>query len=401
MKRTKSKVIGLVAGIAALVAGGCSSKGERVPWALRAITHDYAFSGPKGPDGCGTAVTVSAADLNLGRQSYVHYCYACHGMDGDGKGPASHGYRPPPRDFRIAAFKFGAVRAGELPNDDDFVRILKGGLHGTAMLAWDIPDVELARILQFIKTFPQPPCDPKQKGEETCKKELAEHPDGAPSRWTDTAKAGKCKGQPKPTGAPIPITADPWAGKDAEALAKGAEIYHLKAQCVNCHPAYLTRQEMSDLALRVEGKAKSSFRENLYGSITLLGKDNPYLVNVTPPDFTLNPLRSIRGGADELGDLYRLIAAGVGGIMPAWIDGLSQEELWALAHYVKSLYALQGSQSREALHKLRDKMATQPAFVPPVEEKKEEPPAGEGEKPAEAGTAGESAPAPNAGEPPK
>jgi hypothetical protein len=35
--------------------------------------------------------------------------------------------------------------------------------------------------------------------------------------------------------------------------------------------------------------------------------------------------------------LYLVIACGVGGIMPAWVDGLSAEKLWALAHYVDSL----------------------------------------------------------------
>ena len=36
-------------------------------------------------------------------------------------------------------YKFGSVAAGQLPTDDDFVRIIRGGLHGTAMLAWDVP----------------------------------------------------------------------------------------------------------------------------------------------------------------------------------------------------------------------------------------------------------------------
>ena len=31
---------------------------------------------------------VSAYDLNRGREDYVLYCYACHGMEGDGQGPA-------------------------------------------------------------------------------------------------------------------------------------------------------------------------------------------------------------------------------------------------------------------------------------------------------------------------
>ena len=49
----------------------------------------------------------------------------------------------PPRDLRLGIYKFASVPAGQLPRDEDFVRTLRGGLHGTAMLAWGVPDAEL------------------------------------------------------------------------------------------------------------------------------------------------------------------------------------------------------------------------------------------------------------------
>src|SRR4051812_29224773 len=96
---------------------------------------------------------VSADQLNRGRSEYMQYCRTCHGDKGDGKGPAAVGLRPPPRDFTQGVFKFAAVPGGTLPHDEDFVRIVKGGLHGTAMLAWDVPDKTLTDIIQYIKTF--------------------------------------------------------------------------------------------------------------------------------------------------------------------------------------------------------------------------------------------------------
>src|SRR5262249_50422185 len=98
-------------------------------------------------------VEVKAATLNAGWEGYMLYCYACHGVNGDGKGPASYGLKPPPRNFTLGKFKFAAVPSGQLPRDEDFVRIVRGGLHGTAMLEWDVPEVTLSHIIQYIKTF--------------------------------------------------------------------------------------------------------------------------------------------------------------------------------------------------------------------------------------------------------
>lgn len=348
----------LAAAALSLFSLSCADKGP-TPWAMRPITKDMTFPGPKG----GTPIQVKGWYADMGRQHYVHYCYACHGMNGDGKGPASHGYRPPPRDFRTAAFKFGAVRSGDLPSDKDLKRIIRGGLHGSAMLKWDIPEEQLDRIVQFIKTFPASPCDdPKDK---KCAAKLANYPDsGKPNRWAEVYKRGKKKGQPKPYGKLVELVEDPWTDNVAVAQQKGKELYHLKAQCANCHPSYITQQEFSDLSVKLDGKPKTDFRKDMYGSIVLAAKDNPYGAPLMAPDFTLNPLRSIRGSLPEdpkrpMNDLYRLIASGVGGVMPAWIDGLKPKEIWALAHYVRSLMHLRRPDRRADLYAMQDKLAKQ------------------------------------------
>src|SRR5437867_1761932 len=96
---------------------------------------------------------ISADTLNEGQRRFMLYCRPCHGEKGDGKGPSSPGLRPPPRDFTLGTFKFGAVPGGTLPHDEDIVRIVRNGLHGTAMLAWDVPEQDLQNIIQYIKTF--------------------------------------------------------------------------------------------------------------------------------------------------------------------------------------------------------------------------------------------------------
>jgi biopolymer transport protein ExbD len=360
-------------GVLALSLMGCREPYTEQGWATKPIAQDYTF--PVRDESGGVVAegtSVARGQLEAGRKTYMHYCYACHGVNGDGKGPAAHGLRPPPRDFRTANFKFGAVRSGELPNDDDLIRIVQGGLHGTAMLEWDITEGELWRVVQFIKTFPQPPCDEGVAPEEVtakCKEELAAFPGGKPSRWLDVYERGKKEGQPKPTGEPIAVAEDPWVGKASEALERGAALYHLQAQCANCHPAYMTKQDLYDASKKLEPDSPvTSFRDGMYLGIVLEASKNPYEVNLMPPDFLLQPLRSIRKG-QQLPDLYRLIAAGVGGVMPAWIDGLKPEDIWALAHYVKSLTDLGELANRQAMAELRDKLANQPPFVPPGEDK--------------------------------
>ena len=352
--------------VCALTLLSCQRPYTEEGWATQQITQAYTFAdGPGGDYPVEKGVTWSASQLNKGRHSYMHYCYACHGVNGDGKGPAAPGFRPPPRDFRKGVFKFGAVRSGELPSDEDLSRIIKGGLHGTPMLEWDIPDMEIERIVAFIKTFPPIPCDPEKDGKDKCDKEAKKYPDGKPNKWLETYTKGKKKGRLKPIGKAVVVPSkDPWIGKSNDAIAMGAEVYHLKAQCATCHPSYLTRADYAALALKVEGKAKTSFREGMYQGIVLAAKDNPYGVNLMPPDFTLNPMRSIRNG-HEMPDLWRLIASGVGGVMPAWVDGLSAKEIWALSYYVKSLMDLALPAKRKELLDFRNKLNNQPEFVPP------------------------------------
>ncbi|HMI85304.1 MAG TPA: cytochrome c [Polyangiaceae bacterium] len=324
---------------------------------------------------------VSAETLNAGREAYMHYCRACHGDKGDGKGPAALGLRPPPRDFTQGKFKFAAVESGSLPNDEDFRRIVKKGLHGTAMLEWDVPDGELTGIIQYIKTL-----SPKW---------LKEKP-----------------------GTPIVPPPDPWNGQEQAAIQRGKELYHVTTQCAGCHPNYATRDDIASVTMRLKKFQVTNFRDDMYGAIlkeseyrTTLApaeeppatahakheaeghgakanpahdeghlakpaakteaKPNYYFVNILPPDFTRSPLRS----GTELEDLFRTIAAGVGGTaMPSWKataaytdpntgekwDG--DKDIWALAHYVKSLVKLNGTREADTL---RDKLARQPAYAPP------------------------------------
>jgi mono/diheme cytochrome c family protein len=246
---------------------------------------------------------VAAELLTQGQRAYAVYCRACHGDHGDGRGPAAPGLRPPPRDFTLGVFKFAAVPGGALPNDDDLRRIVRSGLHGTAMRAWDVPAPELEAIIQYLKTFSP--------------------------RWREEAP-----------GEPILPTPDPWRGREAEGAARGRDLYHGLAQCTACHPAHLSRRQIVEATRRLSGAVAGDFRDDMYGPAA---KKSDYGVLILPPDFTRAALRSVREG-HRREDLYRVIASGVGGTaMPTWRGSLPEEDLWALVHYVEGLTALKGT----------------------------------------------------------
>jgi mono/diheme cytochrome c family protein len=265
--------------------------------------------------------TVSPAALEHGRQVYTHHCRPCHGDQGDGLGLSAAGLQPPPRDLRLGVYKFGGVAAGQLPTDADFIRIIDGGLHGTGMLAWDVPAAELDDLIQFVKAF-----SPRWRGE--------------------TA------------GAPIAVSSDPWVAREPAAVERGRRVYHGLAQCaVACHPAYATKAEIHAFTKELTQLEVRDFRPDLYSPVA---KDSDFGVKILPPDFTFNVLRA----GDALTDIYRSIAAGIGGTaMPTWKNVLPESDLWAMTHYVRALVALRGTAGADTL---RATLRNQPPWFPPA-----------------------------------
>jgi mono/diheme cytochrome c family protein len=267
---------------------------------------------------------VPARVLNRGHAVYRHYCQPCHGSDGDGRGYASYGLRPPPRDFTQAQFLFAHVPAPGLPPDEELAAIVRRGLEGSAMRAWDVPDADLDALIQYLKTFSP--------------------------RWR--------KELPTP---PVAVAPDPFgAASAAAAVERGKRIYHVRAQCSSCHSAFITHQELWAMSRELTGSAPSDFSPQMYEAqlrateICLRWRDGadhecelPY--KLLAPDFTRDALRSVHDES-ALEDLYRIIAAGISPAgMPSWKGSLPEDDLWALAYYIRSLTQLRGTPGAAAL----------------------------------------------------
>jgi mono/diheme cytochrome c family protein len=250
---------------------------------------------------------VSADKLNLGKSVYEENCFACHGLQGDGNGVAAKGLYPPVRNFKQGQFKFGVVYDGGLPHDKTLKKLIREGLHGTAMLPWDVTHEHLDAVVQYIKTF-------------------------APEVW---------EGKEKKLGKPIVLSPDPFGLANRKAaIQRGAHVYHIEAQCTSCHRGYVTVTGFNDLVAAYGGDRISELEEGFY---EVKPQDTDYGAKMIPPDFTWHTVRS----AKTVEELAYRIAAGVGGPMPTWKDVLEDDQIWATAYYVQSLIDLKDKAKRK------------------------------------------------------
>ncbi len=96
-----------------------------------------------------SAMTPSNRSLEHGRQVYVVNCVGCHGVEGDGNGPAAQFMNPRPFNFKDA----NAQRAH---SEGQLYHFLLFGLPGSAMPAWgDYLTVnDIWDVINFVRTIP-------------------------------------------------------------------------------------------------------------------------------------------------------------------------------------------------------------------------------------------------------
>jgi mono/diheme cytochrome c family protein len=260
-----------------------------------------------GPAALGRGETSSTRrQLELGRNVYATYCAGCHGENGDGNGRAARFLNPKPRDFRLGRVKFASVASGDAPRDDDYQRIVRHGLSGTAMPSFALlSEQERAAVIAYLREFVPPP-------------------------------------QRESAGAALSIGKDPWADQPERGIAEGRKVYHAFAKCWACHPAYATAPEIAKF--NDDSKLPAAeLRPNLYESET---KDSQWGAPIRAPDFLYDRIKT----GLEVANLATVINAGVGGTaMPTWSGALSPEQLWGIAHYVRSLGLLRGTPEAKTL----------------------------------------------------
>lgn len=267
------------------------------------------------PDKLGVGHTDRAREkLERGREVYAGYCAGCHGENGDGNGPAAEFLNPKPRNFKVGRIKFGWVESGQSASDDDYFRVITRGLKGTAMPAFHLlTEDERWAVVEYIRTF-----------------------------YADRAE--------DPPGAEISVGADPWTDDVAGGIEAGRAAYHGIASCWSCHPAYESKEKITEILAEAE-LPPPNFPDDLYEA---KWKDSQWGSKIRAPDFLVT---RIKNGTD-LDVLVRTVAAGVGGTaMPTWAGSLEPEQLWGIAYYVRSIALARGTDAGRMLAEARSTAA--------------------------------------------
>jgi len=220
-----------------------------------------------------------------GKEVYERRCLGCHGVNGDGNGPAATFlYNQRPRNFNNAVFKFRLTKE-PVPTDGDLLRTISRGIRGTAMPPWyELPLNDRLAVIQYIKY------------------ELAvdrSDPTKPYAYFTEEPP-----GPPLYIGKPPPPT--------QQLLDRGKEVWE-QAKCWECH------------GQTGKGDGEKSAE---------LADDEDF--TIVPADLTSGQFKS--GPAVE--DIYRTMTTGLSGTpMPSYRDSLPDEDRWALAYYVLALSA--------------------------------------------------------------
>ncbi|HEX6939908.1 MAG TPA: c-type cytochrome, partial [Longimicrobiales bacterium] len=226
-----------------------------------------------------------------GKATYDRWCAHCHGVEGRGDGVAAAYMLPRPRDFTQALYQIRTTASGQLPTDEDILRVIDEGMPGTAMPGWreKLTEEERRALVDYVKSF---------------------------SRFFSMGEA------------PEPIAVGRAPDVTAEGLAEGREFYE-RIECWKCHGE----------AGRGDGPSAPTQEDD---------RGFP----IRPADLTENWL--FNGGGD-VEDIYMRLRTGLDGTpMPSFSDliasgFMTEEQLWHLAQYIRSLSPEEPPRVREVI----------------------------------------------------
>lgn len=200
---------------------------------------DDLFGTPAAP-AVGGPVRVGDLDLTpdvlaAGSRVYRRLCTNCHGLTGDGRGPAGPWMYPYPRDVRTGGFK--AAAGDRKPTVGELVHLLRAGVPGSSMQMFDLlPTDELRAVTAYtihlnlrgeveaaVLKAALDPSDDVQDIAGECRAVLGR----AVGKWQAAQAA--------PPPAPVAVS-DP---ADPEAVRRGMALFNGPAAgCAVCHRDY-------------------------------------------------------------------------------------------------------------------------------------------------------------------
>lgn len=224
--------------------------------------------------------------IRHGKTVYERRCLGCHGVKGDGNGPAAAFIQKDrPRNFTLGVFKFRLTPSGSLPDDGDLLRTITRGVRGTSMPSWhELPQKDSLAVIQYIKY------------------ELSADRSDASKPYLYFVE--------EPAKAPIFIGRPP--APSAELVTRGRAVWQ-SGKCWECH-----------------GQTGKGDGEKA------LGLTDDLKFPIPPANLTTGQFKS----GPTVTDIFRTLSTGLSGTpMPSFSDSLSVEDRWALSYFVLSLSA--------------------------------------------------------------
>src|SRR5262245_5815938 len=218
----------------------------------------------------GAAGSAAPSD---GKTIYEANCANCHGTRGKGDGPASSLLTVRPRDFTLGRYKLRSTESGSVPTNDDLLRTIKSGMHGSAMPEWApfLTDAQVQAVATYIKSFSR--------------------------RFASDA--------------PQAITlADPPA-TSPDSITRGKAVYE-RLKCASCHGDDGTGR----------GAVNTDLKDDWNRPIAATRLTEPW---------------TFRGGATSRDILLRFRTGMSGSPMPSFKDAATDVEMGHLANYIVSL----------------------------------------------------------------
>ncbi len=270
-----------------------------------------------------TFAFLEAKRLVHGSVVYGKRCAGCHGVSGDGNGPAADYLQPKPRDYRKGIFKFTSTPYGARPARQDLVRTIRRGAKGTSMPAFPwMSQEDLDAVIDYViylsirgqvETGVASMSDDYDEDEEIDPLEFADAMDSEVQRWDKAQRS-----------VVTPVSAEP--AYDLASVETGRRLF-IKSSCYNCHgadakgqtewlsPEFLAAQEDPDATDKVE------INYDAWG-------DPAPAANITA--------RMLHGGRRPL-DIYRRIFTGINGTPMPQFDQQFKDDpdaIWHMVHYV-------------------------------------------------------------------
>ncbi|MBI2060003.1 MAG: c-type cytochrome [Nitrospirae bacterium] len=219
------------------------------------------------------AAPASAADSEV-KILYDRKCSGCHGVNGDGHGPAREFIYPVARDFTRGLYKIRHTKEGMVPSDEDLFLAIAKGLAGTTMPGWrdSLTEKQMKDLVAYIKAFSP--------------------------RFSDS----------KPEA--IPVVAE--TPSTPESLTRGKQLYE-DIECWKCHG----REGLAD------GPSAKDLKDDWGERISPANLSKPW---------------NFRRGHSAQSIFTTLYTGIQGTPMPAFAESVEKpEDLWDVARYVETL----------------------------------------------------------------